>query len=485
VSEHSGGDLTVASESIVTRPSFVQSLQPTESSLFSTLGAPAGTNASPAAAESLLGRSGLSPTAGGGLVPEPPSIADEQQALLELADEQEKLAKRSAELQEREVELERFVGLEASPSSLSWNGTETTKSASRQMHSWWEPFMSGAGPLPGLASALVVPVRFLAAHLTRVLDAIGNVVDRLVEPIARKLASGLHAALCAIGLPCSPSEGANPDRSHSALGCLAWALVGISAAYLLSGDSVKAAFSGLVMGLAAAIGASLFVMAGVPADFVRSSGAYMLLTIATACIYKTIFILGGEPSFDLQNDSYWAFDLIDHRTFTTDHRVCLAAILCPAARWAHTFTSSRIAPFVPFWPVVFIFAILGNISVSGVMEAAKINWCVFIAAFISCIYWALLVSGRQRIRKVYDMPAGGWTIAEDALTWLLCFPCAMTQEAHQVERVDPDPPPPEEPMPDEEIIVAERPCIGGWFAKTFARPASCTTAPQDEAAVEP
>mmetsp|Transcript_27189 Transcript_27189/g.78838 ORF Transcript_27189/g.78838 Transcript_27189/m.78838 type:complete len:216 (-) Transcript_27189:116-763(-) len=116
-----------------------------------------------------------------------------------------------------------------------------------------------------------------------------------------------------------------------------------------------------------------------------------------------------------------------------------------AARWADTLGAPKIS-MVSFWPAVTLFAFLAHMSTVGVLVAFRPTADPAPAATIAFgalgagALLTLLVAGRQHLRRVYDMPRGSWTIMEDALTLLLCFPCALVQEAHQVERVDPDPP---------------------------------------------
>jgi len=257
--------------------------------------------------------------------------------------------------------------------------------------------------------------------------------------------------------------------------------VGIVVAWLRGGDPFVLTVTGFLIGLMCMYGAALLILAGAPSELVRTTGTYMLLTIATAGVYKTYYVLSQE-SFDQHTDSYWAYDLIDHRTFTADRHVCISAILCPAARWAHTLTSHKVAKYASFWQIVLVFTMLGSLSTAGVMQALPINAAVVFAGAVSCIFLAILVAGRQRIRMVYEIPAGGWTIAEDALTWACCFPCAMLQEAHQVSRVDPDPPQAEEPalaVPDfVEEGVGQAPCLGGWLYQCKApAPPPCSPSP--------
>lgn len=107
-----------------------------------------------------------------------------------------------------------------------------------------------------------------------------------------------------------------------------------------------------------------------------------------------------------------------------DCRIFCFSCFCAPVRWADTASSDRIQ-FMDFWLALTVFAILLVLAVVSMPMLA-------IALVI------LGVLNRQRIRRVYNMPHSTLeSCCADAMTWGCCGPCAVMQEAMEVEFVEP------------------------------------------------
>jgi len=109
-----------------------------------------------------------------------------------------------------------------------------------------------------------------------------------------------------------------------------------------------------------------------------------------------------------------------------DWRICVCSCCCGPIRWADT-VSSRKLNFMFFWPALLLFLIL------EVMTG-------FSLIFGSLPLLILVVAGRQAIRNAYGLPSRSIeTYCQDACVWVFCAPCAIMQEALQVEFIEPAP----------------------------------------------
>lgn len=118
----------------------------------------------------------------------------------------------------------------------------------------------------------------------------------------------------------------------------------------------------------------------------------------------------------------WQFGLFECRG-SRDWRIWLCACCCPSVRWADTVSRLQF-PIMGFLPALFVFSLLEGATgltfgVSGV------------------ILFLVVVLSRLRIREEYGIVHGECGILGDCLIWCFCGPCAIVQEARQVEYVKP------------------------------------------------
>jgi len=107
-----------------------------------------------------------------------------------------------------------------------------------------------------------------------------------------------------------------------------------------------------------------------------------------------------------------------------DWKICFCACFCGSVRWADTVSDFKVH-FLDFWPALLIFALL---QVAG----------SFTFGLSGLMLLLLTVQTRQRIRHAYELPYGTCdTTANDCCVWAFCAPCAIMQEAMQIEFVEP------------------------------------------------
>lgn len=121
-----------------------------------------------------------------------------------------------------------------------------------------------------------------------------------------------------------------------------------------------------------------------------------------------------------------------HGLFTMDHCaghhgiVCFCAWFCPAIRMADTYAKK---PFPlmggeggNFW--------IALIIVTGLIGLTRLTF-----GFTSALLFCMAIYYRQQLRKQYELHNGGPSCVWDILAWMCCAPCAIAQEARQVEFV--------------------------------------------------
>lgn len=164
---------------------------------------------------------------------------------------------------------------------------------------------------------------------------------------------------------------------------------------------------------------------GMQAPSTRSNLAYavvyLVLIILVAAIYKRFHKGLGLHEIHPHDGDAFTFGLFDFHC-AQDYSICLMAFCCPVVRWADT-TSSPKVQFLPFWPALLLFAALvafGPITMG-----------------ITALFEILLgVYYRQKLRHVFGHTGSSLkTLSLDCLTWMCCAPCAIAQEAREVERV--------------------------------------------------
>lgn len=121
-----------------------------------------------------------------------------------------------------------------------------------------------------------------------------------------------------------------------------------------------------------------------------------------------------------------------HGLFAMDHctghhgLLCFCAWFCPAIRMADTYAKK---PFPlmggeggNFWVALII--------VAGLMGLTRLTF-----GFSSAVLFFMAIYYRQQLRKQYELHNGGPSTVWDFLAWSCCTPCAIAQEARQVEFV--------------------------------------------------
>mmetsp|Transcript_34787 Transcript_34787/g.81209 ORF Transcript_34787/g.81209 Transcript_34787/m.81209 type:complete len:329 (+) Transcript_34787:130-1116(+) len=124
-----------------------------------------------------------------------------------------------------------------------------------------------------------------------------------------------------------------------------------------------------------------------------------------------------------RNPDDWYFGLLDTRECCgRDQLICCCACCCLPVRWAATAGSSKVK-FIPYWPALFLFAILWAL---GPLTAGV---SIVIAA-------AFAVACRQRIRDLWNLGNTKYrcsSMSLDCLLWICCPALAAIQEAREVE----------------------------------------------------
>lgn len=156
---------------------------------------------------------------------------------------------------------------------------------------------------------------------------------------------------------------------------------------------------------------------------------YLGLVVVAGWIYGRHFTY---PFPEIQNPELkerpfsmddFTFGLFDAFSCDPDKRIFCCSCFCLPIRWADTASSPKIN-FMAFLPGLMLFATL--ISLINLTYGAT-----FLAAL------GLGVLNRQRIRNIYGLPHKTCaSCTSDTATWLFCSPCAVMQEAMQVEFVE-------------------------------------------------
>lgn len=169
-----------------------------------------------------------------------------------------------------------------------------------------------------------------------------------------------------------------------------------------------------------------------PQDYILGISVYILFMLAMGFLYtKTLQDL---PFSEMrrppaQSQDGFAFNLFDGLCCDPDPRICICAICCAPVRWAATASHIKVG-FQWFYPGIVVFALLAT---AGEFCSSLLKW----AGVIPSVMLAMLVVwNRQTIRLAYGLPQSIWITIEDCLIWSCCGPCALMQEAMQVEFVD-------------------------------------------------
>lgn len=148
-----------------------------------------------------------------------------------------------------------------------------------------------------------------------------------------------------------------------------------------------------------------------------SACVWTCLIFLIACVYHRN--KAHPPEFKAGDhtlvDGHWKFDLLQ---CLADPWLCIFACCCSSIRWSDTM---RMAFIFRYW-VAFI--LLTIVSVA----------CELGVAPCGLLMLSLMVYGRQKIRYMFDIsPCTCFSIAGDCCTYCFCSPCALVQEAQQME----------------------------------------------------
>jgi len=149
----------------------------------------------------------------------------------------------------------------------------------------------------------------------------------------------------------------------------------------------------------------------------------IFLTFLLACCYKQFhadaplpLMIDNLHNTELLDNGVWRYLLLD--CLAAPRYTCILAFCCPALRWADTM---RLSGIYSFFTAVFIFAFFSSLAKGT-------------AGLTTLILICILTAKRQKIRSLFSLPHGtARTWVEDCCTYCWCAPCAIVQEAQQME----------------------------------------------------
>jgi len=133
----------------------------------------------------------------------------------------------------------------------------------------------------------------------------------------------------------------------------------------------------------------------------------------------------------LQTQETFAFALCDGLFCDPDPKICMCSFCCIPVRWAATATSPKVKFMNNFYVALIIF----SVCATSWQLFSTLNYGLGMLPFL--LLGLLVVWNRQRIRQAYRLPQSFRITIEDCLVWTCCAPCAMMQEAMQVEFIEP------------------------------------------------
>lgn len=154
------------------------------------------------------------------------------------------------------------------------------------------------------------------------------------------------------------------------------------------------------------------------------TGSSMAIWILLACLIgyyyasdkdtiATYILVESEPDKSLLGTGDWAFSLF--KVFEQP-KLFLFSCCCPAIRWADTVQMAGLLGFSS------AFALFVGLQLA---ESLGVGWLLFVG--VTTFF-------RQKIRAEFQLRHGDFTtILGDACTYMWCSPCAITQEARQLE----------------------------------------------------
>lgn len=158
------------------------------------------------------------------------------------------------------------------------------------------------------------------------------------------------------------------------------------------------------------------------ASVLLTSFVNVLIVLCCAFVYMRNKVDPRQPPLDgLDHEAYlldkndWRFGLFD--CFRTPP-ICMLSCCCPTIRWADTM---RMAGILSFYTGVVVMTVLTSLGPLAGGLTMLIGVCI-------------AVHQRQRIRRLFGMPAGNAsTYCQDCCVYTCCSVCAIVQEARQVE----------------------------------------------------
>jgi len=154
---------------------------------------------------------------------------------------------------------------------------------------------------------------------------------------------------------------------------------------------------------------------------------FALIVVMWAYLYRAHGKSHYMRNVHARHGDSFTFGLFEVGSLKQDWPICFLAFCCPAIRWADTMTKARLLPFWMALSLMIVMSLLGPITYGA----------IFLLIVLVGVYF------RQRLRKLYNHgPFKASVMAWDCLTWCFCFPCAVVQEAREVEKVQREPGPP-------------------------------------------
>lgn len=154
---------------------------------------------------------------------------------------------------------------------------------------------------------------------------------------------------------------------------------------------------------------------------------FALLVVMWAYLYRAHGKSHYMRNVQARHGDSFTFGLFEAGSLQQDLPICFLAFCCPAIRWADTMTKARLLPFWMALGLMIVMSLLGPITYGA----------IFLLIVLVGVYF------RQRLRKLYNHgPFKASVMALDCLTWCFCLPCAVVQEAREVEKVQREPGPP-------------------------------------------
>jgi len=129
-------------------------------------------------------------------------------------------------------------------------------------------------------------------------------------------------------------------------------------------------------------------------------------------------------------EGQWSSGLFDcWRGRKDDIYIFCCALQFPFIRWADTVHAANLVHFYGALGMI-----LGLYALSALFTGKGSAWGGPPASGgVALLMLCLCVFFRHRLRKRCDLPANAETVATDCLSWMCCAPCAIAQEARQVE----------------------------------------------------